>query len=164
MKHLVGYTKDETPVYVDLIRSKAADHIAQSPYLLGLVRETLRQATIRGSKLSLEQDMGRDIGYSFVVETTETDVVFYAQLVHDDTYTRFVKNGKPLSTQHITLNLQRNTDKSYELHDAWIGHTVPPRPGSTDETASSKGYWANHAVIPNNQALQPRTITKVCPY
>lgn len=164
MKHPIGQTSNGIAVHVDLIRSQAAKHIAQQPHLLNLIAEALEQITLSGTDAKIEHDMGRVIGYNFVVKTTESDGVFYAQLLRDDTYTRFVKNGKPLPTQYLSMVLCRDEDGVYELNDAWIGRMSPPRPGTVDETAESKPYWSAHAIILGNESLQLRTITKVCPY
>lgn len=164
MKHPIGQTRNGVEVYVDLIQSQAAKHIAQQPRLLSLVTEALPQTTLRNAAASIEHDMGRVIGYSFVVETTSTDGVFYAQLLRDNTYIRFIKSGKPLSTQYLSMVLQKDKSGSYELLDVWLGRLNPARPGTADETAESKPYWATHAMILGNESLQLRTITKECPY
>jgi len=165
MKHLVGYTKNNIPVYIDLIRSAAAKHIAQQPSLLALTAEVLRHKSLSGSNLNIEHDMGRDIGYDFVVQTNATDNVFYAQLIKENTFTRFVKKGDPLSTTYLSLILERvSGDTSYSLCGVWIGRQSPPRPGEAKEADDSKPYWDNHAFIFDNQPIQPRTITKERPY
>lgn len=164
MKHPIGHTSNGTPVYVDLIHSDAAAHIAQQPHLLGLVKEVLRKTALHDSEINIEHDMGRTIGYDFVVSTTDNDVVFYARPLQDSIYARFVKNGKPVSAQHLALTLRRDEEGSYELLDTWVGHLSPPRPGSVRETTESKPYWAKHAFVLDNQPIQSRTLTKVCPY
>lgn len=164
MRHPIGQTSNGVAVYVDLIQSQAAKRIAQQPRLLNLVAEALQQVKLRDAEVNIEHDMGRAIGYSSVVKTAGTDGIFYAQLLRDDTYIRFVKNGKPSSTQHLSMLLRRDKDDTYELQDAWIGNLNPPRPGTTGETAESKPYWATHAIILGNEPLQLRTITKDCPY
>ena len=164
MKHSIGQTRNGMAVYVNLIQSQAAKHIAQQPRLLSLVAEALPQTTLRGAEVNIEHDMGRAIGYSFVVETAGTDGVFYAQLARNDTYIRFVKSGKPSSTQYLSMILHKDKSGTYELHDVWLGHLNPPHPGAADETAASKPYWAKHALILGSESLQLRTITKVCPY
>ncbi|HSX35393.1 MAG TPA: hypothetical protein VLH84_00490 [Patescibacteria group bacterium] len=165
MKHPIGDSSNGVTVCVDLIRSKAAAHIAQQPHLLGLIREAVSKTTVRGPQMSIEHDMGRAIGYNFVIPTTEKHTILYARMVHDELYTRFVKNGQPQPTQYITIILTRSeTGDSYELQDAWIGRVSPPRPGSQHETPASKSYWSTHAHILNNESLQLRTVTKTCPY
>lgn len=164
MKHPIGQTRNGIAVYVDLIQSQAAKHISQQPHLLGLVAEALKSTTLKGADAKIEHDMGRAIGYNFVVKTTETESVFYAQLLRDNTYTRFIKNGKPLATQHLSMILHRSENGEYELSDAWIGRLSPARPGTADETAESKPFWESHAIILGSESLQLRTVTKVCPY
>lgn len=164
MKHPVGRTRNGVPVYIDLIRSQAAGYVAQQPRLLELIRGVLRQTTAQDPVIEIEQDMERAIGYNFVVSTTDRDTVFYARLIRDPLYTRFVKNGKPLATKHLTIILKRDEDGEYGLYDTWVGRLRPPRPGSDDETAESRTYWATHAFVLDNQPIQSRTVTKICPY
>jgi hypothetical protein len=165
MSHFIGQTNNNEPVFVDLINSSAAKRIAQQPYLLTLATEALQNAMLSGVKITVEQDMGRTIGYDYVVETSVDDTVFYAQLVRDSTYTRFIKNGEPLATRHLTMTLIYNeADSCYNLTDLWVGHRRPPRPGSTQENARGNLYWGKHAFVFENQPLQSRTLTKTCPY
>ena len=164
MKHPITQTRNGSPVYVDLIHSYAAAYVAQNPQLLGVVRELLEQVTTTSAEVRLDKNMGRVIGNNYVVETTEKDTILYAQRLRDTSYTRFVKNGSPLPTPYLSIILRRDDEGSYELHDLWIGRLNPPRPGSGNETAKSKSYWANHAFVFDGQPIQARTITKVCPY
>jgi hypothetical protein len=143
MTHLLGHTKNDLPVYVDLFN--------------------LKTPTVH-----LECDMGRVIGYDFIVKTTSDEAVFYVQLVQDTVYTRFTKSSKPSPTQYISIVLQRNSEGpegvSYQVDDLWLGRLVPPRPGSAEETPESKPYWEDHAFVFGNQSIQPRTLTKTRPY
>ncbi|HUC89491.1 MAG TPA: hypothetical protein VMR45_01705 [Patescibacteria group bacterium] len=164
MKHPITQTSNGLAVYVDLVRSPAGLHIAEQPYILGFIRETLEQAKLEDQVVRIEQDMGRNIGYDYVTKTGDSDTVFYARLIRDETYTRFVKNGKPQPTHFLTMILKRDDDGAYELRDAWVGHMCPPRPGSDDENHESKLYWEGHAHVFDRQPLQSRTITRVCPY
>lgn len=164
MKHPVGLTANNIPVYVDLTNSQAAVHIARHPHLLGLVKEVIQRLAPTVPIVNSEHDMGRDIGYSFVVETTDKDTILYARLLHDDIYTRFVKNGKPTKTSFLTILLLKEDDNTYALHDTWIGRINPPRPGSPHETPESESYWTNHAFILDNQTIQSRTVTRERPH
>jgi hypothetical protein len=164
MRHPIGQTRNGVPVFVDLISSQAAKRIAQQPQLLTLTKEMLEQVTVRGQEASIEHDMGRLIGYNFVVATTDKDTILYGCLVKDNIYTRFVKNGKPRSTHFLTVSLRKDGDNTYELLDVWVGRLNPPRPGSANETPESKAYWASHAFVLDNQPLQLQTVTKECPY
>lgn len=164
MKHALGYTRNKTSVFVDLIQSRAAVSIAQKPILLEFIKEALERTVAKGAEVTIQHDMGRIIGHSFVVETTDADSIMYAKLAREDVYTRFVKNGKAVSTSYLTFLLQKSDLQGYELVDAWIGPEYPPRPGSGKETAESMAYWNTHAYLLDRHPLQVRSITRVCPY
>ncbi len=165
MQHIICRTPNEISVYVDLINSQAARNISQQPRLLQYAKEALlKQTNLKGPKVVIVHNLERTIGYNYVVETAETDSIFYAQVGKDPTFTRFIKNGKPLATQHVTIVLMRDEDGHYAMHDTWIGLQSPPRPGSPNATEKSLPYWENHAFVLDNQPLQLRTVTKVCPY
>jgi len=163
--HFLCTTQDGIGVYVDLIHSEAAHSIARQPQLLEIVKEVLTRRTLTGNKVRIEHDMGRTLGYDYVVHTSDNSIVFYARLLHDSVYTRFVKNGRPTLTQYVAFTLHsRNSTNGYELREVKIGRMTPPRPGAPDEIPESRQYWDNHALIHDSQILQSRTMTKACPY
>lgn len=164
MKHLVGQSQNGIPIHVQLIGSRAGESIARQPQLLSLAKEMLTKVTLQGTEISLEYDMNRSIGYNFIVETSDKDIILYGRLLKDDAYTRFVKNGKPQPTSYMTVTLLQDNDHNYELSDVRLGRLTPPLPGSEDETPTSKSYWSNHALVLDNQRLQLQTMTKTCPY
>lgn len=164
MRHSVGQTQNGLQVYAHLTGSKVGKSVSRQPRLLTLAQEMLTSVKLRGPEICVEYDMRRQIGYDFIISTTDTDTVFYARLTGDTIYTRFVKNGEPSPSSYLTLILLQDSDKNYELSDVWIGHPNPPRPGSVDETAESKPYWSNHAIILGDQSLQSQSLTKTCPY
>lgn len=163
--HVLCKTRDGTRVYVDLIHSEAAQGIARHPQLLGIIKEVLAHKTLSGADVQIEHDMGRTVGYDFIVDTSDSSLVFYARILHDDIYTRFVKNGRPSLTQYVTFTLRsRDEGDGYELRDVRIGRMIPPRPGAPDEVPASREYWGSHALIHDSQVLQSHTATKTCPY
>lgn len=164
MKHIVGVDKSGTEVYAFLTGSLVGKRVSRQPQLLALVKEMLATIKLRGNKVCLEYDMHRQVGYDFVIPTTNADTIFYARLVKDDVYTRFVKAGEPNPTTIISVVLEQDVDKQYELTDVWIGQLIPPRPGSADETEESKTYWSEHAYIKSDQPIQSQSFTQTCPY
>jgi hypothetical protein len=164
MRHLVGHTKNGVAVYIDLINSQAAPHIAAHPHLLGLASQALGQITAKGPRLKVEHNLQRAIGYENVVKTPAGEKVLYARLVNDELYSRFTRKGEPQTTTYVSLTLEREASGSYELVDTWIGRLKPPRPGSVNETAASREYWENHAFLLDTQAMQRQTRTETCPY
>lgn len=164
MKHLIGQSRNGIQIYAQLIGTPAGERISRQPQLLNLAKEMFAKISLRGPDISMEYDISRPIGYDFIIETTDKDTVFYARLLKDAAYTRFVKNGKPLATRYLTVVLSKESSTAYVLSDIWIGRMRPPRPGSTNETAESKSYWSNHALVLDSQPMQPQTVTKTCPY
>jgi hypothetical protein len=164
MKHPITRTNNGHKVYVDLVKSEAAANISQKPHLLTLVEEALRQTNVTGEVMRIQQDMGRIIGYNYVIKTTDADPIIYARLVGDPLYTRFVKHGESRATKYLSMVLRLNEDGDYELEGTWIGRLSPPRPGGEHESAASRAYWADHAYVLEGQMIQAQTITKTCPY
>ncbi|HEV7454100.1 MAG TPA: hypothetical protein VGO07_02470 [Candidatus Saccharimonadales bacterium] len=164
MTHPIVSTPKGEHVYVDLVKSNAAANIALKPHLLTLVRQVLKQIQPEGDNVRMEQDMGHNVGYTSIVKTTDADTIIYAQLPYDPIYTRFVKNSKPPQTKYVSIILKRDDGGNYELQNAWIGKLNPPRPGTEGETAESRPYWAEHAFVYDGQQVQPRSVTKTCPY
>lgn len=166
MLYTIGSTSDGTEVYVNLTNSAASSSIARQPQLVALIKEALKDQSYSDPEIRAEYDMGRGIGYDFVVPTKEDDTIFYAKIVHEQAYSRFVKNKKPLPTQYIAITLKRSIDEqTYELLSAKIGRLTPPLPDTLEgNTAQSRHYWTNHALIHESEALQVSTICKICPY
>lgn len=165
MLHPICTTPDGIEICVDLINSEAAQNISRQPQLLSLVKEALANKNLTGDEVTFERNLGRTVGYDFIIDTPSDDAVFYAQVYRDNTYTRFIKGGKPVATKYVTVGLKhRAGDGMYELCDARIGRLVPPRPELEGATPKSKQYWASHAFVQDGQILQLRTVTKTCPY
>lgn len=151
-------------IYANLMQMPLAGNISRNPHLLRLTEEALESVQLTGPGMQLEHDMGRTVGYSELVDTVDNDAVFYACQTKTSGYTRFVKNGKTEATQRITMVLVCDEDGDYELQNIWIGNAYPPAPGEPGETADSKAFWQNHAVLYNGQSLVSNTVTKTCPY
>jgi len=164
MIHPIGTTKNGVEVYVNLVNSEAASAIARQPQLLSLVKEVLAKQRLTAREILVEYNLGRTIGYDFIVETPDATNVFYAHVMRDKVITRFVKGVKPAATNHITVMLRQATGNTYELRSVRMGRMAPPRPGSPAETDKSRDFWLAHAVVQEGQMLQPKTITKECPY
>ncbi len=164
MKHPVAVTANKKHVYARLIQSKIADKISREPHLMTLASEILEQQTLVAKEPVLEVDTKRTIGSTEVIETKETDNVFYAKKRKSDVYTRFVKHCKVQDTSIISMYLARDEDGDYELVDINPGLFVPELPGSPDESKESTSFWQKHAVVMNGQAIQSKTVTTDCPY
>lgn len=162
------YVITESPhgyeVHVNLINSSAGRYISQNPHMLSLMTEVLKSVDLTESSMVIERDMGRVIGNSNIVETTEKDTIYYAMPTKKSGFTRFAKNRGPAPSSKLSIFLQKDADGHYEVIDTWVGPYSPPFP--VDDTASvkSKTYWDTHALAQDAYSVQSKTITKVCPY
>jgi len=163
-EHFITTSTNKKRIYGRLTQGPLASNVARNPHLLTLVKEVVSPLNLTLPAVTIEQDMGRNIGYSDQLETKEKDIVFYARQTHSQEYTRFVKHRKSDHTSFLTIKLQVDEDGNYELTNAWIGKLFPPIPGTPDATPSSKDYWLTHAVVFNGQPLLASTVTKECPY
>lgn len=164
MKHTIAVTTNNREIYAYLTQGPLATNVARNPHLLTLVKEVVAPLNLTLPAVTIEQDMGRNIGYSDQLETGEKDAIFYARQTHSAEYTRFVKHRKSDHTSFLSLRLQADDTGGYELTNAWIGKLYPPVPTSEQATEQSKNYWETHAVVFNGQPLLASTITKTCPY
>jgi hypothetical protein len=163
-RYVITESHNGREVYVNLIKSSAGRYIGRQPHLLNLIRGVLQPMDLTGPILSLEHDMGRIIGSSDIVETSEKDTIFYAQPYKKDVFSRYVKNRSMSPSKSLTTILEQDTEGHYELVDTWVGSYSPPFPGDEKATADSKNYWENHALIIDTQIVQSKSITKTCPY
>ena len=163
-KHVVVQTTNNKEVYVCLTQGPLSVQVGRNPHLLRLASEVLAKQTLSGQEVVQEYDLGRDIGYSEILETTQGDAVFYAKIARTPYFTRFVKHRKNDQTSTLSLQLVADDDGNYELQNIWVGSLYPPSPDSIEQTSKSSSYWENHAVVYNGQSILSSTITKECPY
>lgn len=163
-KHIIAETADSYSVYVDLIDSEAGHYLSRQPYIINLIKEVMVGTKLSGSRVAIERDMGRVIGNTDIIDTTDKDSIFYAQPVKKKVFSRYAKNRYPSPSNCISIILIKDVDGDYEVANTWIGPMSPPFPGDELATAKSASYWSNHALVQDAQMVQSRTITKVCPY
>ena len=159
MRSPAGYA-----VYVNLITSPAGRYLSRQPYLINMIKEVIAPMKLHGPQVSIEHNMGRVIGNTDIVATSEKDTIFYAQPNKKTVFSRYVKNHTQLPSKTLSLILVRDERGDYELTDTWIGPCTPPFPGDDHETPASKSYWETHALVLDVQSIQSKTLTKVCPY
>jgi hypothetical protein len=163
-KYVITESETGYEVYVDLITSSAGHYLSRQPYVINLIKEVVIPMKLTDARVIIERDMGRVIGNTDIVETTEKDTIFYAQPAKKDVFSRYARNRYPSPSRKLTIILERDDEGNYEVHDTWVGPCSPPFPGDERATAKSKTYWETHALVQDAQAVQSKTITKVCPY
>jgi hypothetical protein len=163
-KFVLYKSSNEYEVYVNLITSPAGFYLSRRPHVIALIRELVSTKKLRGDRVVIEQNMGRDIGTTDIVSTSDADTIYYAQPLKSETYARFAKSRYPQTSNLLTVVAIRDSDGNYEVSDAWIGSKHPAFPGDKHATADSIEYWKTHALVQDAQVVQIRTITKTCPY
>jgi len=163
-KYLIAKSPRGYEVYVNLIKSSAGQYLSRQPYILDLIKEVIAPMNLTNSHLLIEYDMGRVIGNTDIVETTEKDTIFYAQPYKTDVFSRYVKNRSLSPCPKLTIVLRKDEEANYEIYDTWIGPSKPPFPGDAKETAKSKKFWETHALVADSHKIQSKSITKICPY
>lgn len=162
------YVITESPlgyeVYIDLITSSAGHYVSRQPHVINLIKEVVTPMNLTNSSLTIMHDMGRVIGNSNIVETTEKDTIYYALPFKKKVFGRYAKNRNPSPSSHLTILLSKDAEGNYEVHDTWVGPYTPPFPGDERMTAKSKPYWETHALAQDEHTIQSKSITKVCPY
>lgn len=162
-KHVVAQSENGKEVYAYLIQPPLSHQLSRNPHLITLIKEVIKGAKLEGRVITLETDMGRDIGHSDVVKVDEGDAVFYAKQIKQDVYTKFVKNHPTKPTSFLTFRLERDENDCYEIKEVWIGKSMPYLPGEMGANKKSEAYWSSHAVVYNGQPLMTGTITKELP-
>lgn len=161
---LLGTTKDGRLVYVDMQNSHAASHFKDTPQLLELVKELLPKIETPQNYSRFDIDMGREIGLSDLVQTTDADDIVYAKRPNRTKYSRFVKNKGPVPSTMVTLELRKLEEGGLELFTAYIGSLTPPTPGDGVKKETSKRFWMQHALAWGSQEIDSKTETRKCPW
>lgn len=163
MREMIAKSKNDMSIYIDDQATNAALHILETPQLLDLVAEMLRDEALTGDKVAIEKNLGRVIGETSLIETSDQDEIVYAKRLHREKFTRFVKHKTVQPTNFVTVILHKK-DTGYDLWSAWCGRLVPTSPGGDDEMPKSQGFWGQHALVYDETIIQPGTVTTRCPW
>lgn len=164
-KYIISKMAEGQTVYLDLINSLAGEYVSRQPHVLTIIKEALLKVKFQGqNSFWVEYDMGRAVGITDIIETTDKDNIYYAQGRKRSEFSRFAKNRLPESSSIISFFVNKDEVGDYEIVDAWVGPNRPMFPGHTDETSTSKEFWGNHALVNNAHPILSATITKTCPY
>lgn len=163
-KFLLYRGDEDHEVYVNLISSSAGTYLSRRPHIIALIKELLSSAVLKGGKVVIEKDLGRDIGTTDILTTSDNDNIYYARPLKSEVYSRFAKNRYAQPSSLLTIILVRDDEGNYEVIDTWIGANHPAFPGDKDATNRSYEYWKNHALVQDAQVIQSKSITKTWPY
>lgn len=159
----IGTTKNGIDVFLDRESSHAVTHIAHHSKLLDYIKRALPTIEVEGEIFQIEKDMGEEVGFCNLVETTDSDEIVYAMRPLRDQYSRFVKNKKPHSSSWITLDM-RKVGHEYFLFTAFVGRLTPSFPGGDYLPEQSVKFWSTHALVYDPTQIIPGTETLKCPW
>jgi hypothetical protein len=148
----LGDLADGTPVFT----KKGPNHLASHPEVAALVPEVLATLTVAdftGRDLNKVVDLGRVVGISTCVETTDGDaIVFARRRGRKDGCTRFVRNREGNPTSTVVVRLFLNDQGLVALMTAFVGADAPAEPcspsGRKDRGTwkSACTFWQSHAL------------------
>ena len=161
---LLGYSKDNKALYLDLDSSHALTHFAKYPNLKSLVQEHISAITFDTTIIRCEIDTGKEVGLCDLVATNESDEIIYAKRPLRHTYSRFVKNRNSEPTTWFVLDIRKQRSGDYFLYTAYVGRLTPSFPGGNFLPEQSHEFWSNHALVWGSQEIETGTETTVCPW
>lgn len=140
--------------------------------------KTLERIQKRGVFEQLTEDVERiittfeePIGYSMLLETTETDEIVYAKRLERELYTRFVKGKEPTYSYQVMCILKKSKEEenAYRLITMYPGGKSEKEPEDIhiedkEEMIRSLLFWRERALIYNPENVEPGSEKDYCPY
>jgi hypothetical protein len=147
--------------------SHTAAHFKDAPGLREIVSECLSSQELDGEIVAKDINMGRTIGETNVVETTEADEIVYAIRAKrkDQGYVPFTKSQTSHPSSLLSVYLVRKNANSYELLSTWIGEYDSPNfPQMENATIDSMPFWRRHAFVWGSQEIIAGSERMDCPW
>lgn len=156
----VGNLADGSPVYEKVEGSHLDEHADARP----LVEEALSKITPTAEELEdgngffvRTVEMGRIVGTSSCVATSDSDDVVYAMRVKNDGsparagFTRFVRGREPVdSTKMAVLAYRHSSGEFWVLVTSWVGRVAEKEPWDNthddDSYAAAVEFWSAQAL------------------
>ncbi|MBP9738288.1 hypothetical protein KBD20_01225 [Candidatus Saccharibacteria bacterium] len=156
MPELLGTSKNGCNVFTDIETTNIKLHILENPGLLSLVKEVIERSNVSGPNVGIECNLGRVVGQTSCVKTSDTDEIVFAKRKQRDSYSRFVKNRRLEDTSIVSVVLFQK-DYGYLVWSAWCGALVPTSPDSEGKMKTSEGFWDSHALVYDPGVIQIKT-------
>lgn len=155
----LGFDAHGKVVFLDPANTNVEYHLLETPSLLDLVREVLPSIELTGDEqIVVEKDLGRVVGTTSLVETTDEDEIVYAKRIGRDSYSRFAKNRELTPCSSIVVVLRKRDDKYY-LWTAMCGKMLPE-----DAYDKDSKFNATHALVYDEKLIQVETLTESRPF
>lgn len=155
-KHMEAHKKEFLVPYEELI-----DYVVRRN-LLNFNKEKICKLTV---------EFPFSVGYCNLVKTNSADRIIYAKRKGREIYTRFVLNRTPIKVNKCVfiLNQNHNKDNEYYLITMFPGENCVKEPQdkyiqSEEELKESLNFWAEHAIIFQEDVIDTSTVVEECPY
>jgi len=150
----LGVSLDGKPIFLDRSNTNVTYHLLETPDLLNLVREALSTIEVADNdQVVVERDLGRIVGTTNLVETTDSDEIIYAKRIGRDAYSRFAKKRQPIPCRSIVVVLRRG-ESGYYLWTAMCAKLQPKEAWIDDSV-----YNQTHAMAYDESLVQLSTVT-----
>jgi len=150
----LGASANGKTVVLDYDNTNVEYHLLETPNLIELVQEALPSLVLGDdNQLVIEQDMGRVVGTTNLVDTTESDEIVYAKRIGRDAYSRFAKNRQPAPCSSIVIVLRKN-DARYHLWTAMCARLLPK-----DAWDQESDFSKTHAMAFDEKLIQIDTLS-----
>lgn len=154
MPEFLAQSQNGKNVFTDIETTNIRLHILENPKLLELVKEVIAQCDVVGPNVGIERDLGRIVGQTSCVTTSDDDEIVYAKRLQRDSYSRFVMNRELEDTSLVSVVLFEK-EYGYLVWSAWCGALVPTSPDSKGKMKTSEGFWNTHALVYDPAIIQP---------
>lgn len=154
----MGISADGEFVFLDWLNTNVEYHLLETPNLVDLVREVLPTIKLTGeTQVVVERDLGRIVGTTNLVETTDEDEIVYAKRIGRSAYSRFAKNREPIPCRFVVVVLRKG-DSGYYLWTAMCAKLLPKEAWIEDSP-----FNRTHAMAFDESLIQMDTLAKSRP-
>jgi len=154
----LGTSADGASVFLNQSNTNVTYHLLETPDLIDLVREVLSTIQLLDKdQVVAERDLGRIVGTTNLVETTEKDEIVYAKRIGRDSYSRFVKNRQPTPCSSIVV-VFRKGESGYYLWTAMCAKLQPK-----DAWIEDSYFSQTHAMAYDEGLVQLDTVVRSRP-
>lgn len=130
-----------------------------------IINEALGQiSTLNLDFILTSIDLGRTLGNSICVDTSDNDKIVYAQRVNRIGLTRFVLDREPIPSTKITIILKKVANNKYVLITSFIGEPAEHEPWDKHATERSAAFWNRKALLWGTEPILQNSITTDCPW
>jgi len=114
-----------------------------------LLPEVFEKIESGGREILVEEvDLGRIVGKTTCVKTSQDDEILWERRDNRKGFTRFVLGREPEDSSSVVIVLKQADEAGvYVCLTAYIGTYSEPEPWDKRASAESEAFWENHAMV-----------------